>query len=327
MADYNILEQKAAQAGSASMSEGASGYFSKPSSALDPNLFDGEKLKRDVRKQLNSTLMRFLARNANLKSPAKWLTIWLAGSGISYQWNADRGNGDLDVLYGVDLANFVQANPLWRWTSEDQLASMLNKFVKEHLWSETAQTRFGNRTYEVTYYLNPGVQRDITVIHPYAAYNLTTNSWDVRPPVLPDNPAQNYPKEWYDAADRDRAFAQSLTGRYNYLVRAMGSMQPNSPGWHNNGSMLELTVSQAQQLFQDIHQGRREAFSEQGHGYGDFHNFRWQEAKKNGVVESLAQITQVGESARTAEETKKYGAPITSADELLSRANIARGIR
>jgi hypothetical protein len=77
---------------------------------------------------------------------------------------------------------------------------------------------------------------------------------------------------------------------------------------------------QAQILWEDIHGGRHQAFQPGGHGYGDFHNFRWQRAKETGVVNSLRAIVGVRKSANEARDTEIYGGPISGADEALTRA-------
>src|SRR6478609_6775003 len=73
---------------------GASSYFSRPAKTLDPNLFEGEHLHPDVRDTILRIFMDYMA--SRYHNPHEWAMVWLAGSGISFQWAADRGNGDLD---------------------------------------------------------------------------------------------------------------------------------------------------------------------------------------------------------------------------------------
>jgi len=79
-------------------------------------------------------------------------------------------------------------------------------------------------------------------------------------------------------------------------------------------------VGQATALFDDIHTGRRAAFSAQGKGYGDYANMRWQRAKETGAIQKLHELTQVGSEAHKEEETRLYGQPIVPADEAIRRA-------
>ena len=301
------------------MEVGASGYFSAPQETLDPRLFDGDKLREEVRRFILDALFQELL-SLGLNSPGAWTKVWLAGSGISYQWAADRGNGDLDVLFGVDYPTFLQRNSDWGGMSEDQFATWLNTHLKDELWPKTASKFFGQQAYEVTFYLNPGTGRDIRNINPYAAYDVRANNWTVPPPKVSANPREMYPKAWFTAAESDRRMTQELLSRYGDLKSSLGMAQPGSAAWHNYGDALRVVSQQAQILWDDIHGGRHEAFREGGHGYGDYHNFRWQRAKETGVVQSLQAILGVRKAATEAMDSELYGGPIAPADEALSRA-------
>jgi hypothetical protein len=296
---------------------------------LDPNLFgDGDVVKPEVRSRLVGELQDFLKVTMNLMDLDDWLTVWVAGSGISYQWDADRGNGDLDILFGVQWTRFLQRNPNWAGYSESDFAHEVNEKLKADVWPKTANTKFGSKSYEVTYFLNPGTGDNInTRLHPYAAYNLTTGEWTVRPPKLPDDPRSLYPQEWYSAAHGDTVAAQGLSSRYAEHLANLNASPPGSAQWHNSGAMLNLVTAQAHALFTDIHLGRREAFSEQGHGYGDYANFRWQLAKRSGTVQSLHAMTQVGVDALQDEQRVTWGSAIDPADVVLRRAAQAHNPR
>lgn len=124
------------------------------------------------------------------------------------------------------------------------------------------------KRYEITFFWNPGTSTDIRVIHPYAAYNLVEDRWDVRPPVLPTDPHELYPRQWYDFADADYQQAAAIKDMHE-----------------NGGSLGQLQAHRAARtLWESIHGGRKAAFSDVGSGYGDFHNFRWQRGKDLGTV-------------------------------------------
>jgi hypothetical protein len=321
MVDPKFFEQAQAGKPGPTTAGGASGYFSAPDSGLDPNLFDGMKMKDEVRAFASGKLVNGLQRvfhGTNIQS--SWLNIWIAGSGVTYQWNASRGNGDLDVLFSMDVSAFEQANAGWRGVPEGELASMVNEGLKTQLWPLTSQTRFGNQVYEVTFFWNPGTGSDITNIHPYAAYDVVTDRFSVPPPQLPADPRSLYPDSWYVSVSSDREAAETLSASYNHGLGMLSSAIPGSAEHHNGGARLNLVVQQATNLFNDIHLGRRDAFGPQGHGYGDFANFRWQSAKESGAVQALAAIANVGAEARNAEETELYGQPIDSADVVYRRA-------
>lgn len=97
----------------------SSGYFAAPAEGLDPDLFDGDVMKESVRTGLLNLLYGDLENDIGLKEPWNWTCAWVAGSGASYQW----GNGDLDVLFGVDLPGFLADNPQFPRLSEGEVAA------------------------------------------------------------------------------------------------------------------------------------------------------------------------------------------------------------
>jgi hypothetical protein len=298
---------------------GASGYFITPQKVLDPHIFDGQHIKPAVRDHILGVLYGFW--RPRFTNPHAWSTVWLAGSGISYQWAGDRGNGDLDVLLGVDYPRFYQDNPSYQGLSEIEVSDLVNSDLKSLLWPTTATTDFNGQTYEVTYYLNPDTTASsIQGIHPYAAYNLTHDRWDIRPPELPADPRSLYPAEWWNAVQDEQKQADMLVGRYN-LLRSQAAQTPvNSPAWHNAMASQKVVVDHAKALFDAIHLGRHAAFGPGGSGYGDYANFRWQAHKQAGTVQALNSIATMGSEARKANETSLYGGPLDDAATALAKA-------
>lgn len=300
---------------------GESSYFSAPSPTLDPNLFDGEHLKPEVRTMLVTSLMTYLEDELSLKGSGKWLNVWLAGSGASYQWASPRGNGDLDVLFGIDYVKLIDANQSYAKFGSQDIADYLDQNLKTTLWPKTAVTKINAGTYEVTYFIDRVTGTDISTIHPYAAYNLyPRDEWDVTPPKLPDDPATLYSPQFFKAAQTEDELSNSLIQRYSELRDGIDGLEPGSAAWVNRARSLALVVDQATAQFDAIHLGRREAFSPQGHGYGDFANFLWQHGKRSGAVGQLRAIRDVGQRARSSTDTSLYGAPIEGAEKLLNRA-------
>lgn len=251
---------------------GASAYFSPPEDTLDPALFDGDRLREPVRARLVDLLHSGLRSYLGLTGTEDWCRAWLAGSAITYQWRASRGTtGDLDVLFGVDYPQMLAANPAFPAVDGRSAATWIDSRLKKYLWPKTSREVFGHRVFEATFYWNPGVAGDITVIRPYAAYSLDRDAWDVRPPELPRDPRSLYPAEWFTAASADTAAAQAIAQDYR----------------RNPASRAAI---RARDLFEAIHGGRKAAFVEQGRGYSDYANFRWQHAKETGVIEALREV-------------------------------------
>jgi hypothetical protein len=270
---------------------GASSYFSRPSHILDPNLFEGEQLRPHVREEILRIFYNYMDRHYH--NAHEWSVVWLAGSGISFQWAASRGNGDLDVLFGIDYSRFVTENPDFLYFDRHEIAEFITNDLRKNLWPLSAHTYFGLGEYEVTFFLNDnveGTESSIVNIHPYAAYNLTTNKWTVKPPLLSASPASDYPESYYVQAEANKQAAEALVGRFNAVQREGASIYPGSPQDVNNRRSKALVRAEAENLFDSLHLGRKMAFSNQGEGYGDFYNFQWQHAKQHGVINALNEI-------------------------------------
>lgn len=303
---------------------GESGYFSTPVDTLDPHLFQGgspSSFRPEIRSWIIGTLYSYWNKKYN--NPMGWSTVWLAGSGISYQWAAARGNGDLDVLIGVDFDKFFQANTKFAGLSEPDMAEIFNQEFHAELWPRTANTVFTStepqglaQTYEVTFYVNPGAT-DIRDIHPYAAFDVSHNRWTVSPPKGNDF---NHPNEYYASAQAESAEAQRIVNQYNTLTQQAKAMNPGDPGWHNTMRQAELISAQASAMFDSIHLGRKQAFGQGGSGFGDYYNFRWQYHKQQGTVQALHDVAEAHNAARDDYNQTIYGGPISGADVALRRA-------
>jgi hypothetical protein len=301
-------------------STGASGYFSNPALILDPQLFEGEELKTDVRQAILDLFYDYMSTRYN--NVHEWTMVWLAGSGISYQWAADRGNGDLDVLFGIDYTQFIDSNPAFSGMERYDISYIMNDDLRNNLWPKTSMVSFnrGERPYEVTFYLNPGVEAgtdSIREISPYAAYNLTTDDWIVPPEA---NPVREIPHQFEEQASANRKQAQEITAYYQHQQMLLSTETPHSPRWHDALRGIRVAASQAQALFDQIHSNRKQAFNAQGEGYHDFYNYQWQAAKRDGIVNTLNQISQAAEKEQQFQDVRLYGAKIETDPRRLFQA-------
>jgi hypothetical protein len=288
-------------------------YWSPVESHLDPNLFqpETEQIKADVRRRLLGALYAFWrSRWSNAEG---WSTVWVAGSGVSFHWSAARNPGDLDVLVGIDFYKFRQSNPDVWGLSDDEIAQVVNRQLVNELWPVTANFHAGTDTYEATYYVNAH-GTDIYDIHPYAAYNLTRDGWD----VYPSKESVPYSLAGEKQIEQDAKRAQKILQRYDTAVTS-GQLSPSS----TNDTTIRSSVYDAYQLFNDIHDGRKKAY-DGGVGLNDPAEYRYKGAKRTGVLKALRSLAKVYEDAQNADETQKYGAPILSAHDALIKAAIGR---
>jgi hypothetical protein len=149
-------------------------YFSAPAAGLDPRLFRDNRLIGTVRNGILSILFDHLRRH--YYNPDAYIHAWLAGSGVSYQWAANRTPGDLDCLVGIDYIAFRRSNTKFAGLSDQEIASMFNEDFRNELYPLTENYL---DSFELTFYVN--VASDIRTIKPYAAYSLTDDDWTVEP--------------------------------------------------------------------------------------------------------------------------------------------------
>lgn len=291
------------------VSPSSTSYFSKPETELDPRLFIGTTLRPWVRNGIKRLLFEHLG--IRYTNPDRWISMWLAGSGVSYQWSASRDPGDLDCLIGINYPVFRQYNQEYVGLSNEEIAKMLNESFYESLMPKTKSWE----GYELTYYVNP--QSDIRDINPYAAYDLMSDSWTVFPDKSPELP---YSRSWEQRAKKDYDTAIELVSRYTQALSEVRSNASNTAYRINAEKRLQTIVDQAVAFYEDIHAGRKVAFSKIGAGYSDFNNYRWQAGKRSGAVHALKAIKEYKDLNEEEKQLDTYGIELPDADTLIRRA-------
>lgn len=283
-------------------------YFSAPNAGLDPRLFRDNKLIGSVRNGILSILFDHLRRH--YYNSEAYIHVWLAGSGVSYQWAANVTPADLDCLVGVDYVAFRKSNEKYSGLSDQEIASMFNEDFRAELYPQTENYL---DSFELTFYVN--VATDIRTIKPYAAYSLTDDDWTVEP----SEPSINPKKDWERKVARDENMAIDILERYSTALSNIGAAT-TATARINAESTLKLAVEQGAALFEDIHHGRGAAFSPSGMGYADYANYRWQAGKKAGLVQALKQLKEISTKTRQDFEAQTYGMELPSAKVLVRRA-------
>ena len=286
---------------------GSTSYFSAPASELDPKLFDHNGLLPWVRTGILSILFDYLSQRYT--GPNTWTRAWLAGSGVSYQWSAAREPGDLDCLVGINYVKFRQDNQEFNGYSDQEIAKTLNEGFNADIMPNTRNWE----GYELTFYVNP--QSDIRDINPYAAYDLIADTWTVEPERNPQPP---YSRAWEQKTQRDQDTASELVKRYNDAINEFKST--TNPAYRVNAERkLKLAEEQAIAFYDDIHSGRKIAFSKVGGGYADFNNYRWQAGKRSGTVQALRSIKDAKTAVESEKHQKLYGVELPDVGTLLRR--------
>ena len=113
--------------------------------------------------------------------------------------------------------------------------------------------------------------------------------------------------------------AYEIINRYTQALNKFQAAQNDAMRVNAKNELL-LAVNQGTALFEDIHGGRKSAFSEYGEGYGDFNNYRWQANKDTGVVPALKKLKDLADTIKGSTEIRLYGQELPSTDTLIRRA-------
>lgn len=283
-------------------------YFSRPAAGLDPRLFTNGKLRGETRSAILQLLFNHL--NRLYTGADAWAHVWLAGSGVSYQWAANRDPGDLDCLIGIDFPKFRKSNINYAGFSDKEIATTLNEGFRAEL---QPQTEMFMGTYELTFYVNP--QSDIVKIKPYAAYSVTDDDWT----VVPSFAAAEVNPAWEKLVEQDRLTGIDIITRY-ISAKTRFETATNQALKANARSDMRVALSQAVALYDTIHESRSNAFGPSGEGYSDFDNYRWQAGKRTGLIPGLRSIKKTLDDELAQTTQKTYGVELPDANTLVRRA-------
>lgn len=283
-------------------------FFSAPSLGLDPRLFKSGKLDTSIRSSILSLLLNQLDKRYT--GASAWTTAWLAGSGVSFNWTAQRDPADLDCIVGINYPSFRAANPNYRGLSDAEIASMLNDEFHQELQPATEEFL---GVFELTFFAITAT--DIMDIKPYAAYSLTDDLWVVPPqPTAPERTP-----EWDAIAAKDKTLAVDILSRYIAAKNKFES-STNAGLQANARSEMRVALSQGASMYDTIHSERSQSFSMTGKGYRDFPNYRWQAGKESGVVQALKGLKKKMASQDAEFAQKTYGVDLPSTNTLIRRA-------
>jgi hypothetical protein len=81
---------------------------------------------------------------------------------------------------------------------------------------------------------------------------------------------------------------------------------------------LTAAAAQGNALYNEIHENRSIAFSPEGQGYGDFHNYRWQAGKRSGAISDLRKIRSY--MKQSLQGNNQYGVELPDSSTMVRRA-------
>ncbi len=218
--------------------------FGKTHDDLDPDLWDGDRLKPKVRSALIERLNRVMKQFD--ENWHQWVKAYFAGSQASYWWN----NRDLDILLGVNYDKARHQGKDFDDLSNVEIQSKINTALRKDFNDPKYKAPWNDEEYELTGFNNLD-SFDIRHIRPYAAYEMMENRWYVRPPHLPHWDASQFPE--------GAGLWSYINGIANSIKGIMEMPDPYRP-------------RQAAALWEFLHSNRSEAFREDGRGWYDVPN-------------------------------------------------------
>ena len=308
----NYYEILGAKAESVEVEPSSTSYFSEPGAGLDPRLFRDSKLVSDVRQSILGILLRHLS--IRYQNAEVWAHVWLAGSGVSKQWTAQRTPADLDCLIGINYIKFRESNTNYAGYSDAEIAATLNEGFRLDLHPETEDFM---GSFELTFYVN--VRSNILDIKPYAAYSVTNDSWT----VAPTNEGAPMDASWAAAASQDVLNTQNIINKYGSALDKIKNAQTDVTRV-NAERELAAATEQGAAFFDVIHEGRGEAFSPTGAGYSDFSNYRWQAGKQSGIINALKKLKNLHKDAKATFAVETYGVELPDTSTLIRRAQAVK---
>jgi hypothetical protein len=279
------------------------GFFDNPQAGLDPLLWDGRKLKPEIRSHVVAWWRETLGDDAPL-----WSRVYLMGGATSPQWDSYRQpepDPDVDLQIIVDYPRLREKHEEWKVLSDPELHGVLVTRIKTAL---------------VGVEVAPGVRLD-AFIRPettyaefeadarttgQAVYDVTRHRWLVRPdfsvpverfgvPIMEGIGAQvaiDHP-DWVREAEDLCAVLTRLLDEY---------------GETGNAEVLEAL----QRFYTRAHDARHEGF-EGGGGNTSQGNFIWQYLVNYGPLMRVKYLLN-GDSLKTVAPDYVWGLPVVDDD-------------
>jgi hypothetical protein len=236
-----------------------------PTYGLDTRLWDGEQLKLAVRSSVVRQFTEFCERHGYAGWP-HWAKIVFFGSEAS-EWTAPdlHGNSDFDLSIGIHYFSYRLHNHADVWASDADIAARFTREMHAELNDPQHVFPGVEGTYDQTWFAN--LQGwDIAEIRPYAAYDVVTDQWLVKPPHLPDWSLKSFPE--------GPGIAEEVKGM---VEAAEGILAMPEPYRTQNGAAF----------WEFVHANRSDAFGPNGEGWWDPRNVIEKALDQKGLMQKL----------------------------------------
>jgi hypothetical protein len=237
---------------------------------LDVRLWENDKLKAPIRTDIMATFDTFCIRHKFARHET-WAKIVFFGSEASTWTSKDlRGNSDFDLSIGIEYDNLRASNPKFKPFSDLEIADAFTQLMHAELNNQQKTFSGVEGVFDQTWFANL-LGWDIAQIRPYAAYDVVTEEWIVKPPDLPDWSMKSFPE--------GPGMAEEIRG---IIEMAEGILKMPEPYRTQNGSSL----------WEYVHSNRSNAFGPQGEGWFDVRNAQEKGLDQLGLMQPLFECHQ-----------------------------------
>lgn len=236
-----------------------------PTFGLDTRLWDGDELRPAIRHDVLNTFAAFCIRHG-YRAFREWARVVFFGSEAS-EWTSKElhGNDDFDLSIGIEYTLFRSANPSFHAASDEQIAAALTQEMHAELNDEHKTFPGIEGVYDQTWFANL-YGWDIRRIRPYAAYNVFTGEWIVKPPHLQDWSIHDFPE--------GRGLEEEIHG---VILAVQGILAMPEPYRTQNGAAF----------WEFVHSNRSDAFGPEGEGWWDARNVIEKALDQKGLMQQL----------------------------------------
>jgi GNAT superfamily N-acetyltransferase len=233
-----------------------------PTTGHDPDLFDDEELKPEIRRDLIHRWTVFCAQHGLANWHAYTELYFTGGEASNWSGPGSSPNGDFDMQVGLDFDEFRAVNVEWKPLSDAEVSAKLNDLFWTDLDDHDYHPAGSPRVFDLTWFSNPAVNPDISAIRPYAAWNVLREEWAV------------HPKHYVQAPHLPAGVRKALQGADRYARQVLALPEPQR-------------TREAAALFESWHTDRSAAFGPGGAGVFDYANLRMKALEATGVWQQL----------------------------------------
>jgi hypothetical protein len=254
------------------------GFLKEPHDDLYPAAFDGDTMKPEAIRKVKKHVLD--AINKEYRNADEFIYFTVYGSGASYNWDED---GDFDVQMWVSYKKFLSSYNKNDVTEDDLLADIrrLTQGINFPSFAELGlKTDDCEGLMLIQYYPKPGEgsREENLASKPYACYDMETKQWLYKPkPITPEFYGEAfmmvYPKAEDIAIQAEGLLDELERNIIDYQFWTLMAEKDKNDEIQNriDGAKKDAEGNRegVKNLFENVFQGRSQAYSPEGKGIED----------------------------------------------------------